>query len=216
MKSVRMLTVAAMAVLLMCSACKEDKPATPDAPPAEVPAVEKEAEKPAEIDKPVEEAPTKGGREEVAKEGGKWVISNPYQVKFRVPEDWNVTIEDDGLSATDADETTTVVLIGSSSQGTIQTAVADVQKKVKIKDAKLQDTKDIMLNGFPAQTITGTAVFTKGEGAEAMDQEIQFIAYNVQVPKGVVTMMIFSDATMYEAKKETIDGLANTLVKSKS
>ncbi len=217
MKSVQMFMVGVLALALVCSACKDEKKAdSPDTAPVVEPAKEKEAEEPkkeAADDTKASEESAKGGREEVAKEGGKWVISNPYKVKFRVPEDWNVTIEDDGLSATDSDETTTVVLIGSESQGTIQTAVADVQKKVKIKDAKLQDSKDVLLNGFPAQSVTGTAVLTKGEGEEQMDQEIQFIAYNVKVPSGVVTMMIFSDATMYEAKKEIIDGLANTLVK---
>ena len=206
---------------LALSACKDEKTVDPEEPVITIPAEEIATE---EVDEvavegedevvPAQVVPVMGGREEAAEGGGKWVISNPYEVKFRVPEDWTVTIEDDGLSATDSDETTTVVLIGSQSQGTIQTAMADVQKKVKIKDVKLQDSKEAPLNGFPAQSVLGTAVLTQGEGEAQMDQEIQFIAYNVRVPKGVVTMMIFSEATMYEAKKEIIDGLAQTLTKA--
>ncbi len=219
MKSIsKMVVMSLLAAGVMFAGCKDEKKTdTTATDKVEVKqAEEKTAEEPKADteEKAAEEAGAKGGKVEVSEEGGKWVISNPYKVKFRVPEDWVVTIEDDGLSATDSDETTTVVLIGSESQGTIQTAVADVQKKVKIKDAKLQDSTDTVLNGFPAQSVTGTAVLTKGEGEEAMDQEIQFIAYNVRVPEGVVTMMIFSDATMYEAKKEIIDGLSKTLTKS--
>lgn len=203
--------------------CK-DEAKTPETPTNDVvttPATEDTKPATEETEPAAEEAnkgevlqESKGGRVEAAEEGGKWVISTPYDVKFRVPEDWVVTIEEDGVSATDADESTTVVLIGSESQGTIQTAVQDIQKKVKIKDAKLQDSTDGLINRTPAQSVTGTAVFTKGEGEEQMDQEIQFIAHNVKYPDSVVTMMIFSEATMYEAKKETIDGLANTLVKA--
>ena len=47
-----------------------------------------------------------------------------------------------------------------------------------------------------------------------MDQEIQFIAYNVKIGKKAVTVMIFSEAEMYEAKKEIIDGIAQTLTKA--
>lgn len=218
-----LLSCALLSVALMAGCKNETKPTEPSekevvtTPAEETTAPAEEVEKPAEEEKKgevLQEA--KGGRVEAAEEGGKWVISTAYDVKFRVPEDWTITIEEDGVSATDSDETTTVVLIGSESQGTIQTAVQDVQKKVKIKDAKLQDTTDGLINGIPAQSVTGTAVFTKGEGEEQMDQEIQFIAHNVKFPESVVTMMIFSEATMYEAKKETIDGLANTLVKATS
>lgn len=217
MRTMRRLILTALVLgTSLTVACKDEQKQVEPAQQPETPAVEqgeKVEEAPA-VEAPATADSDKGGSVEEAAEGGKWVKSNPYQVKFRVPEDWEVTIEDDGLSATDSDETTTVVLIGSESQGTVQAAVADVQKKVKIKDAKLQDSADTVLNGFPAQSVTGTAVLTKGEGEAVMDQEIQFIAYNVRVPKGVVTMMIFSDATMYEAKKETIDGLAKTLTKT--
>ncbi len=156
----------------------------------------------------------KGGKVEAAEGGGKWVVSSTYNVKFRVPEDWGVAIEEDGVSATDSDETTTVVLVGSESHNMIQSALQDVQKKVRFKDAKIDSTKQTVLNGFAGQNVRGTAVLTP-EGEEAIDQEIQFIAYNIRINKDtVVTMMLFSEAEMYEAKKETIEGLAKTLTKS--
>lgn len=164
-------------------------------------------------------------------DGGQWVKSPTYGVEFLVPDEWIIKIEDDGISATDADESTTVVLVGSKSQGMIQDALNNVKRKVEFKDAKLQDTKDDIVNGLPAQNVRGTAVVVNQvpvapeEGAEvdpkaepkmeAMDQEIQFIAYNVQVGKGGVTMMIFSQAEMYEAKRETIEGIAKTLKRLK-
>lgn len=220
MKLTRILVMTLLSVALVSSACKEEKkpaqePNKPDAT--------KEAEKPADADKKPADADKKpadgdkkadadkGGSVEAAEGGGKWVKSAPYKVKFRVPEDWVIKIEDDGLSATDSDETTTVVLVGSDSHGMIQSAVADVQKKVKIKDAKFEKSDQVVLNGFPGQNVRGTAVLEKADG---LDQEIQFIAYNVRVGKGAVTMMIFSEAEMYEAKKEIIEGLAKTLTKS--
>lgn len=158
------------------------------------------------------EAANKGGTTEPAEGGGVWVKSAPYKIKFRVPEDWNVTIEEDGVSATDSDESTTVVVVGSDSHNMVQAAIQDVQKKVKIEDAKIESTTQTVLNGFAGQNVRGTAVLKKEDG---IDQEIQFIAYNLRVDKDtVVTMMIFSEAEMYEAKKEIIEGLAKTLTKS--
>lgn len=157
----------------------------------------------------------KGGTVKADAKGGKWVTSKLYPVKFRVPDDWKVVIEDDGISATDEDESTTVVLVGSESTGMIQNAINDLKKKVKFKDAKFDKSNQIVLNGLPGQNIFGTAVLSKtAKDGKPIDEEIQFIAYNLKVGKKAVTMMIFSEATMYEAKKETILGLANTLTKS--
>ena len=124
-----------------------------------------------------------------------------------------MNIEKDGVSATDSDETTTVVLVGSESVGMVQAAIQDVQKKVKIEDAKIENTKQVVVNGFAGQNVRGTAVL-KATEKDGIDQEIQFVAYNLRVNKDtVVTMMIFSEAEMYEAKKEIIEGLAQTLTK---
>jgi hypothetical protein len=163
-------------------------------------------------------------------DGGQWVKSPTYGVEFLAPDEWEIKLEEDGISATDSDESTTVVLVGSKSQGMIQDALNNVKRKVEFKDAKLQDTKDDVINGLPAQTVRGTAVLVnevpvapedgskpdpENPKTEKMDQEIQFIAYNVQVGKGGVTMMIFSQAEMYEAKRETIEGIAKTLKRLK-
>ena len=203
--------VALMATGLL--ACKE-KIATapiPDPPPEVVKEEGAAPGIPAAETPPQDAQPAQtGGKVELANEGGKWVISNTYGAKFRVPEEWSTTIETDGISATDADDTTTVVLMGAQSDGMIQAAVSDVQKKIKIKDAKFDKTAQVVVNGFPGQSIRGTAVLEKPE----LDQEIQFIAYNLKMGKGAVTMMIFSEAEMYEAKKETIEGLAQTLAKA--
>lgn len=225
MKTIRLLTVALVALALTTSACKDDKPkepATQDEPAADE---KDDAKKDADDAKKDADAGKKDGGDAkagaegeeagtitVAEEGGKWVASNSFGVKFRVPEDWVVKLEADGISATDSDETTTLVLVGSESHNMVQAAVQDIQKKVKIKDAKIDKSAQTVLNGFPGQNVRGTAVLEKQDG---LDQEIQFIAYNVRIDKDtVVTMMIFSEAEMYEAKREIIEGLAKTLVKS--
>lgn len=197
------------ALLLVSSlGCKpDDKGKTPKTPEKTT-----ETKKAPDAKKaPEKKAPEKKAPETKAPEGTQWVASATYGVKFRVPDDWNVKKEEDGISATDSDETTTVVLVGSQSTGTIQAAINDVKKKVQFKDAKLDKVSDIVLSGLPGQEVRGTAVIKKQD----LDQEIQFIAYNVRVgKKSAVTMMIFSEAEMYEAKREIIEGLAKTLTKS--
>ena len=210
--------LALMALVMVLGACKPDPKSQPsqDAPAADKPA-DAASQKPADqaAQKPADGAdqakPGESGSVEAASEGGQWVKSDLYGAKFRVPEDWNVSIEADGITATDSDETTTLILVGSESEGMIQSAINDVKAKVKIKDAKFEKSGQVVLNGMPGQNVMGTAVLTKEDG---MDQEIQFIAYNVKVGKKAVTMMIFSEAEMYEAKKEIIDGLAQTLTKT--
>lgn len=214
-KSVLFALCASLLVATLGSACKPEQKA-PEQPPAtenKAPEANKaETQTPPTEAKPTEEAkPGETGTTAPAEGGGQWVTSNTYETKFRVPEDWKIDINDDGITATDADDTTTVVLVGSESEGMIQSAVNDVKKRVKIKDAKFEKSGQVVLNGLPAQNVTGTAVVTKEDG---MDQEIQFIAYNVKVGKKAVTIMIFSEAEMYEAKKEIIDGIAQTLTKA--
>lgn len=200
-----------LAIALSLSACKPaEKVKTPETPktPEAVKVVETpKAPKAPQTPEKATITPAEGG--------GKWVTSKTYPVKFRVPENWTVKIEDDGISAVDADESTTVILVGSESTGMIQGAINDVKKKVKIKDAKFDKSGNVVLNGLPGQNIFGTAVIEKkAEDGETIDEEIQFVAYNLKVGSKAVTLMIFSEATMYEAKKETIMGLAQTLTKS--
>lgn len=201
-----------LAIALSISACKPAEDVkTPETPETPVVAVETpEVPTTPEAPQTPEEA-----KIEDAEGGGKWVTSKTYPVKFRVPDDWVIKIEDDGISAVDSDESTTVILVGSESTGMIQGAINDVKKKVKIKDAKFDKSGNVVLNGLPGQNIFGTAVIEKmADDGEMIDEEIQFVAYNLRVGKKAVTMMIFSEATMYEAKKEIIMGLAQTLTKS--
>ena len=219
-KTTLLLTFIAMAFAL--TACKPDAKKTPKtkvtkktntkAKTKATPKAKTDTKATAKTDT---KAGEKGGTVKADAKGGKWVTSKLYPVKFRVPDDWKVVIEDDGISATDEDESTTVVLVGSESTGMIQNAINDLKKKVKFKDAKFDKSNQIVLNGLPGQNIFGTAVLSKtAKDGKPIDEEIQFIAYNLKVGKKAVTMMIFSEATMYEAKKETILGLANTLTKS--
>lgn len=212
--------VLATALILMTfGACKpEAKAPAPEADTKTAPTTETTPEVKPEDTKPADPAaadakPAEGeyGHATAAEGGGKWITSTTYSAKFRVPEDWKIDITPDGITATDSDDTTTVVLVGSESEGMIQSAINDVKKKVVFKDAKFDKSGQVVLNGLPGQNVTGTAVITKEDG---MDQEIQFIAYNVKIGKKAVTVMIFSEAEMYEAKKEIIDGIAQTLTKA--
>lgn len=160
-------------------------------------------------------AATTGSKEDVvpAAEGGKWVKVRAYGVKIRVPEDWQVKLDKDGSTITDSDESTTIVIVGSKSAGMVQKALNDVKKRVSIKDMKLEKSDTTTLNGMPGQEIRGTAAVTKKDGT---DQEIQFIAYNVQTgAESAATLMLFSEAEMYEAKREIIEGLVKTITKLK-
>jgi hypothetical protein len=67
-----------------------------------------------------------------------------------------------------------------------------------------------VINGLAGYLGSGSAVLVKEEG----DQEIQFSAYSLKVGKNAVSLMIFSEAEMYEAQKEMIDGIAQTLSKT--
>ena len=237
--TMRKWTLLLCAVLIAVPACeKETKKDTKE--PAEQTKKDEPKKDEGKKDEPKKDEakkPDSHGTVEPGEDGGQWVKSTTYGVKFLVPDEWQIKIEPDGISATDSDESTTVVLVGSKSQGMIQDALNNVKRKVEFKDAKLQDTKDDIINGLPAQTVRGTAVLVNEvpvapeEGAEGdakdaakkpaeiktekMDQEIQFIAYNVQVGKGGVTMMIFSQAEMYEAKREIIEGIAKTITRAK-
>lgn len=210
MKRILLLT---LAITLSVSACKPtEAPKAPETPKA--PEV-KQVEPPTPVKTPEAKQVPEKAEIAPAEGGGKWVTSKTYPVKFRVPDDWKITVEDDGISAVDADESTTVILVGSESTGMIQGAINDVKKKVQIKDAKFDKSGNVVLNGLPGQNIFGTAVIEKkADDGEMIDEEIQFVAYNLKVGKKAVTLMIFSEATMYEAKKETIMGLAQTLTKS--
>ena len=141
--------------------------------------------------------------------GGQWVESELYGLKFRVPEDWSVTQDEEGASATDPEGSTTVLLAGSESDELVNSTLNDLRSDVEFKEVKLQKSGLTTINGIPGMKGSGTAVMEKDD----MDQEIQYLAYSLKLDDKTATLMIFSEATMYEAKKELIKGIAQTVVK---
>ncbi|RAL23923.1 hypothetical protein DL240_07180 [Lujinxingia litoralis] len=168
-----------------------------------------------------EEAPTEGTQEETpeaneeseesaqADAEGQWVRSDLYSVRFRVPTDWDIRRTEEAVSATAPDGSTTVLLAGSESDNTIQAALNDLKTEVEFKDINFDNSGLTTINGLPGTRGTGSAVIVEDDG----DREIQFLGYAVRVGTQNVTMMIFSDAAMYEAQKDMIDGIAQTLTR---
>lgn len=168
---------------------------------------------------PVAEETAEAPEAEAAPEpaGGQWLGSDLYNVRFRVPDEWKVKQDAQGVSATAPDDSTTAILVGSKSEALINNTLADIKKRVTIDDVELQKAEARVIDGMPGQTARGTGVIKKAteDGAE-IDQEIQFIAYVVQKDSDdAVTLMIFSEAEMYEAQKEIIEGIGNTLQHAK-
>ncbi|MFU8802233.1 MAG: hypothetical protein ACNA8W_00350 [Bradymonadaceae bacterium] len=177
-------------------------------------------------DKPAEEATTQAATVETAPapteapapveepdedELGQWVTSETYGVKFRVPADWEVTQADGAVSTTAPDGTTTVVLVGTESQSMVDSFVADMKSAIELKDVRFEKSGMTTINGLPGMRGSGAAVLVQESG----DQEIQFLAYALRVSSAKsITMMVFSQAEMYEAQKDIIDGIAQTIVKS--
>jgi predicted Zn-dependent protease len=157
-------------------------------------------------------APTAAAQPEAEEEvSGQWVVSDTYGVKFRVPEDWQITRTEGAVSATAADGTTTVVLVGTESGEMIQSAINEMKSTIELKDVSFGKTGMTTINGLAGTRATGTAVLVQQGG----DQEIQFLGVTLRVDKDTaVTMMIFSQAEMYEAQKDIIDGISQTIVKS--
>ncbi|MBA2664998.1 MAG: hypothetical protein H0U74_22110 [Bradymonadaceae bacterium] len=195
------LTTSAIAALLLLAIAATgcDKPAAPTNADSSERVVEARPE-PAAADEP----------EANSDEGSQWVTSKTYGVKFRVPEEWTVTTTDEGVSTTSPDGTTTVVLVGSESENMIQGALNDLKSKLEIKDVRFEKSGLTTVNGLAGSRGSGAAVVVQQDG----DQEIQFIAYALRVGKHTVTLMIFSQAEMYEAQKDIIDGIAQTFTKA--
>lgn len=139
-----------------------------------------------------------------------WVTSSDYGVRFRVPADWKVVDAEGGVSATSPDGTTTAVLVGSESESMVESAINELKSHIELKDMKFEKGGLTTINGMPGTRGSGSAVLVEPDG----DQEIQFIAYVLRAGQHNITLMIFSQAEMYEAQKDIIDGIAQTLVKS--
>ena len=207
----KLLTCCIALLLLTIPGCKkDDKSDSKDKEKAteEKTSSEKSDDDSKEADK---EKSAKADKDESAQDaGGQWVESELYGLKFRIPEDWKVTQDDEGVSATDPEGTTTVLLAGSESDQLVNSTLNELRSDVSFKEVKLEKSGLTTINGIPGMKGTGTAVM---EG-EDMDEEIQYLAYSLKLDDKTATMMIFSEATMYEAKKELIKGIAQTIVKT--
>ena len=185
------------ACLLLFAACekKAEETGTPDS-------IDKEEPKPVVEKEIAKEAPKEDAL-------GTWVAMDAYGVKFRVPKEWNVERTATSSTATDPEGTTTAMLVGSDSSDFVQAALENIKKEIKFEDVNLTRSGVKTINGMPGYDANGTAVVVKGEDK----QEIQFLMNSVKVGDKAAALLIFAEAEMYEAKKEEIDGLANTLNK---
>lgn len=172
-------------------------------------AEETETEEPAE-EAEKDEAAAKDEADEAAA-GGQWVESDTYQVKFRAPDDWEIKQNEEAVSATSPDGAVTVIMVGTESQGVFESAMANVSQELELSEVKTEKSQMTVVNGLAGFQGRGSAVLKNEEGG----QEIQFIGYALKLDneKGIA-MMVFAEAEMYEARKEEIEGIANTIQKT--
>ena len=189
---------ASVALLVGC----DNKPKETAEPPP-MTAAQTAAQAATNNDAKPEAAATAGAEEEE----GQWIGDDTYGVKFRVAEDWKLKQGEKSLSATSADDTITVLLVGTEGGGVITSAINSIKEEVQFKDLKLEKDAAIVVNGLPGQTAAGSAVLIKEEG----DQEIQFLMNAVKVGDKGVALMVFAEAEMYEARKEEVQGILKTL-----
>ncbi len=203
MKKLATSATALLIALALIAGCEKSDSKAP------VGSIESAEQKVAKSEEIIEKANEKDDKEEEDSDS-QWVESPTYGVKFRVPSDWKVVTAEGGVSATAPDGTTTAVLVGTESESMIESAINEMKSNIQLKDMKLEKGGLTTVNGMPGTRGTGSAVLVEDDG----DQEIQFIAYALRVGKNNITLMIFSQAEMYEAQKDIIDGIAQTLVKS--
>lgn len=205
MKKLATTATAALIALALVAGCEKGDSKAP------VGSIESAEQKVAKSEETIEKANEKEDKKDEDQDSdSQWVKSPTYGVKFRVPADWNVVNAEGGVSATAPDGTTTAVLVGTESESMIESAINEMKSNIQLKDMKLEKGGLTTINGMPGTRGTGSAVLVEDDG----DQEIQFIAYALRVGKHNITLMIFSQAEMYEAQKDIIDGIAQTLVKS--
>ncbi len=203
MKKLATTATAALIALALVAGCEKGDPKAP------VGSTESADQKVEKSEETIRKANEKESDEDEDSDS-QWVKSSQYGVKFRVPADWKVVDSEGGVSATAPDGTTTVVLVGTESESMIESAINEMKSNIQLKDMKLEKGGLTTVNGMPGTRGTGSAVLVEEDG----DQEIQFIAYALRAGKNNITLMIFSQAEMYEAQKDIIDGIAQTLVKS--
>lgn len=204
MKQIASTAAAALIALALVAGCEKADTKAP------VGSIESAEQKVAKSEEVIEKALEQEEQKEDEDSDSQWVNSPTYGVKFRVPADWEVVNAEGGVSATAPDGTTTAVLVGTESESLLESAINELKSNIQLKDMKLEKGGLTTVNGMPGTRGTGSAVLVEEEG----DQEIQFIAYALRVGKHNITIMIFSQAEMYEAQKDIIDGIAQTLVKS--
>ncbi len=147
--------------------------------------------------------------EHVELEGAQWLESELYDVKIQVPDDWELGSTNDVVSANAPDGSTTAIIGGSESDETLQAAIDDLKDDLEMTDVELEESDPTSLNGFPGHRGRGSGVIVNEDD---IDEEVQFIGYALRVGDDKnVTLMIFSEATMYEAQRDIIDGIAHTI-----
>lgn len=188
--------------LLLFAGC-DSKEQTPQSP------AEESAEQSAENAAPQGEQEEAAAEEEV--EAGQWVEVPTYELKLRVPEDWEIKSDEEGASASSPDGTTTLLLAGSESEGLTTAILNQLRPDLKFKELEVEKIAPAIINGMAVSNGEGIAVLVK----EDMDQEIQFLGYSIKRSGGkIATLFIFAEAEMYEAKKDEIRGIAQTLVET--
>ena len=196
----RNLFVSLAATSLLFTACekKEEAPPTTETAQQEAPKTETAAQ-----------AQTAGQTAE--QEDGQWAVSEKYKVKFRVPSDWKIKSTAEAISATAPDDTITIILVGTESEGVFEAAMGSISSQVQIKDIKTESSQMAVINGFGGFHGKGSGVLVTPNG----DQEIQFLGYALRLDaESAVALMVFAEAEMYEARKEEIEAMARTIQKS--
>jgi len=144
-------------------------------------------------------------------EEGQWATSAKYGVKFHVPEDWKIKSTDEAISATSPDDTMTIILVGTESEGVFEAAMSSISAQIQIKDIKTEKSQMTVVNGLGGFYGSGSAILATANG----DPGIQFLGYALRLDaEQAVAMMVFSEAEMYEARKEEIESIARSIQKS--
>jgi hypothetical protein len=144
-------------------------------------------------------------------EEGQWAVSAKYGVKFHVPEDWKIKSTDEAISATSPDDTMTIILVGTESEGVFEAAMSSISAQIQIKDIQTEKSQMTVVNGLGGFYGSGSAILATANG----DQGIQFLGYALRLDaEQAVAMMVFAEAEMYEARKEEIESIARSIQKS--
>lgn len=142
-------------------------------------------------------------------EGAQWLEAQDYGIKVQVPDTWELAKAEEVVSANSDDDSTTVVIGGSDADETLQAAIDNLKDELSFTDVDIETSDPTTLGGYPAHEGIGSAVLVREDD---IDEEIQFLGYAINTGNDEnVVLMIFSEATMYEAKRDTIDGIAQTV-----